>query len=149
MKRAMNNKEVKEILFELQNRFNLSFTKKDHFDKDENIILINNEPAFFYYETKLIPTLKIILKSNFLKKITVDMGAVKFVVSGADIMRPGITKIDEGIQKEEIVSIIDMTHSKPLAIGLVLFSAEEIKNMTTGKVIKNLHWVGDKIWITY
>jgi len=145
----MNNKEVKEFVEQLQISFNLTYSKKDHFDKDENIILINNEPMFFYHENKLIPTLKHLLKNNILKKITVDMGAVRFVVAGADVMRPGIINLEEGIQKDEFVSIVDVTHGKPLAIGQVLFSGEEIKLMTSGKVIKNIHWVGDKVWSCY
>lgn len=149
MKRAMNNKEVKEFIEHLQTSFNLTYSKKDHFDKDENIILINNEPVFFYHENNLIPTLKHLLKNNILKKITVDMGAVRFVVAGADVMRPGIKEIDVGIQKDEFVSIVDVTHGKPLAIGQALFSGEEIKSMTSGKVIKNIHWVGDKVWGCY
>jgi PUA-domain protein len=149
MKRAMNNKEVKEFLEQIKDLFGLEFSKKDKIDRDEDIILINNESAFFYYGSKLIPSLKLILKNNFLKKITVDMGAIKFVVSGADVMRPGITNIEEGIQKEEIVSIIDINHSKPLAIGITLFSGDDMKSMSSGKVIKNLHWVGDKVWSTY
>jgi PUA-domain protein len=146
MKRAMNNKEVKEFIDRLKNSFNLTYSKKDHFDKDDNLILINNEPMFFYHENKLIPTLKHLLKNNILKKITVDMGAVRFVVAGADVMKPGIVNLEEGIQKEEFVSIVDAAHGKPLAIGEVLFSGEEIKSMASGKVIKNIHWIGDKIW---
>jgi PUA-domain protein len=146
MKHAMNNKEVKEFIEQLQTSFNLTYSKKDHFDKDENIILINNEPMFFYHENKLIPTLKQLLKNNLLKKITVDMGAVRFVVAGADIMRPGIKEIDEGIQKDEFVSVVDVAHKKPLAVGLALFSDEDIKAMASGKAIKNLHWIGDKVW---
>jgi PUA-domain protein len=149
MKRAMNNKETKEFLEKVKSLFGLEFSKKDKIDKDENIILVNNEPLFFYHDNMLMPSLKQLLKNNFLKKITVDMGAVKFVVSGADIMRPGITRIDEGIQKNEIISVIDMNHSKPLAIGIALFSGDDIQKMTSGKVIKNLHWVGDKFWSNY
>jgi PUA-domain protein len=145
MKKAMNNKEVKEFLEDLAS-LNLSFTKKDHFDKDENIILINNESMFFYYEDKLVPTLKLLLKNNFLKKITVDMGAVRFVASGADIMRPGIKEVDSGIQKNEFVSIVDINNKRPLAVGFMLYSGDDMMQMTSGKVIKNIHYVGDKIW---
>jgi PUA-domain protein len=149
MKRAMNNREVKEFVEQLHASFNLTYSKKDHFDKDDNIIMVNNEPMFFYYENKLIPTLKHLLKNNILKKIIVDMGAVRFVVAGADVMRPGIVNLEEGILKDEFVSIVDVTHGKPLAIGQVLFSSEEIKSMRSGKVIKNIHWVGDKVWDCY
>ena len=83
---------------------------------------------------------------NVLKKITVDMGAVKFVVNGADIMRPGIVEIEEGILKDEFVAVIDKNNQKPLAVGIALFSSEEMKSMTSGKVIKNIHYVGDELW---
>ena len=44
------------------------------------------------------------------------------------------------------VVIRDEKHSKPLAIGEALFSSEEISKMEKGKVILNLHYIGDKIW---
>ena len=78
--------------------------------------------------------------------IIVDKGAVKFVVNGADIMRPGITKIDEGIQKGEIVVILEETHKKPISICVSEASSEELKAMTHGKALKNIHFVGDSVW---
>ncbi len=146
MKRAMNNKEVKEYTEKLHVAYNLAYTKKDHFDKDENIIMINNEPAFFLSEDKIIPTLKALLKTDLLKKVKVDMGAVRFVASGADIMRPGIKEIDDAINNGDFVVIVDIMHLKPLSVGQALFSGDEINSMTSGRVIKNLHYVGDKIW---
>ena len=74
------------------------------------------------------------------------MGAVKFVTKGADIMRPGITEIEDGIQKDTFVTIIDQNNKKPLAIGKSLFNSEELRNTKEGKVIKNVHYVGDEIW---
>lgn len=74
------------------------------------------------------------------------MGAIKFVTSGADIMRPGIVELEEGISKDEIICIIDENNKKPLAIGITLMSGEEIQQATSGKVIKNLHYVGDRLW---
>ena len=76
------------------------------------------------------------------------MGAVKFVVNGADVMRPGIVEIEEGIAKDEFVAVIDKNNKKPLAVGIALFSSEEMKGMNSGKVIKNIHYVGDELWKT-
>ncbi|MEM2138922.1 MAG: DUF1947 domain-containing protein [Candidatus Woesearchaeota archaeon] len=155
MKKAMNNKEVKEFLDLVKKEYNLELHKKERYEIFENIekkdlnykvVLINNMPKFFYYENKIIPTLKLILENNFLKKITIDMGAIKFIASGADVMRPGIVYVDDEIEKDSIVSIIDVNNKKPLAIGITLYSGEEIKNMGSGKVIKNIHYVGDMIW---
>lgn len=116
-------------------------------DDDLELILIEGTPSFFYLNKKIHPTLKFIHgKENDFKKITVDMGAVKYVCSGADIMRPGIIKIDENILKDDTVIIIDEKNNKALAVGIALEDAETMNSAKQGKAIKNIHWVGDKIW---
>lgn len=138
----------KDISKELE-QYTISISKKDQVELVEDqykIILINKKPSFFYYDNKPVPTLKLLQENNVLKKITVDMGAVKFVVNGADIMRPGIVKIEDGIAKDEFVSVIDKNNQKPLAVGITLFNSEEMKAMKSGKVIKNIHYVGDELW---
>jgi PUA domain protein len=45
-----------------------------------------------------------------------------------------------------LILIVDERHGKPLAIGLSLCSSEEMKTADRGKVVKNLHYVGDRIW---
>ena len=74
------------------------------------------------------------------------MGAIKFLIGGADIMRPGITYFDEGIQKGDFVVIVDENNSKAIALGLALESTQNMKLQEKGKVIKNIHYVGDWIW---
>lgn len=148
--KRLSKKEIKEINKQVEQRFAISefFDKKDKVELiDEQIITLNDESSFFYHENKPIPTLKLIIKNNFLKKVVVDMPAVPFMVKGADVMRPGITELEE-FNKGDYVVVVDEKHSKPLAIGQALFSSEEIKEMEKGKVIENLHWVGDKIWNT-
>ena len=139
----------KELNKELET-YKVEITKKDQVELIEeqkyNIILINKKSAFFYYQNKTVPTLKYLQENNILKKITVDMGAVKFVINGADIMRPGIVEIEEGIAQNEFVSVIDKNNKKPLAVGIALFSSEEMKAMASGKVIKNIHFIGDELW---
>ncbi len=135
------------------------FNKKDIVelwqDKEQDIKLyaVNNTPAFFYHKSKnkegtelLIPTLKFLLKQLILKEVVVDMGAVRFVVSGADIMRPGITEINPEIQEGEAIVILDQNNRKPLAVGIALLDGEQMQTETKGKVIKNIHFVGDKLW---
>ena len=123
------------------------FDKKEKIEIEDDIFIVkDNEKIFFFENEKIIPTLKFLQKKDILKKVTVDMGAVKFVVNGADIMRPGIVLLEEGILKDDYVVIVDEKNKKPLAIGKMLFSGEEINSMKTGKVIKNIHWVGDEMW---
>jgi PUA domain protein len=142
VKKQISTKEATVLL----QTYNITFNKKDMISADEKVVYLNNEPAFFYYENQLYPTLKYLLKQPILKTITVDMGAVRFVVNGADIMRPGIVAIDANIQKGEAIIIIDQNNKKPLAVGIALFSSEEMQKVSSGKVIKNIHYVGDEIW---
>jgi len=129
----------------------IHLSKKDQVelqeDEDKKIILINKQPSFFFYEGNPVPTLKYLQENVFLlKRIVVDMGAIKFVINGADVMRPGITNIEEGIAEGNFVVILDVDNRKPLAVGVTMFSGEEMREMTEGKVIKNIHYVGDDLW---
>ena len=131
--------------------FGIEYSKKDQVvlleDKGQKVVLVNNVPEFFYHQDQIVPTLKHLQKaSHLLKTIVVDMGAVKFVINGADIMRPGIVEIEAGIKENDLVVIIDVNNRKPLAVGIALFAAEEMKSKDSGKVIKNIHWVGDELW---
>ena len=113
----------------------------------QKIILVNNQSEFFYYENKLIPTLKNLQRNNhILKQIAVDMGAVKFMVKGADLMRPGIVEIEPGFKKDDFIVIVDVNNRKPLAVGIALFSSEEIQVQPGGREVKNIHYLGDEIW---
>lgn len=144
--------EINELNSKLTETYGLEsyFSKKDRVIREEfeeyEIIVKDKEPLFFIKEGKIIPLLKLLLKKELLKKITVDMGAVKFVTSGADVMRPGITKIEEGINKHEFVVVVDETHGKPLAVAKTIYPADEMREMEKGKVLKNIHYVGDKLW---
>ena len=80
------------------------------------------------------------------KYATVDMGAINFVIKGADIMSPGIVDADKTIEPGETIIVIEEGHKKPLAIGISLISGEEMIENDKGKAIKNLHYVGDPIW---
>jgi len=130
--------------------YGISYHKKDLAilveDDKYKFVLINKELAFFYYENKIVPTLKLLQQKIILKKIVVDMGAIKFVVNGADIMRPGIVEIEEGIAKDDFIVIVDVNNNKPLAVGIALLNSEDMRSATAGKVIKNIHHVGDELW---
>ncbi len=79
--------------------------------------------------------------------ITVDMGAVRFVANGADVMGPGVVEADPGIVEGDFVWIRDVRNKRPLAIGKALVSADTILRKEKGKVASSLHYVGDKLWM--
>lgn len=87
-------------------------------------------------------------ETEILKKfpsVTVDMGAVKFVCNGANVMRPGVSKFED-FKKGNIVVVKDQQHGKVLAIGLALNDTQDAQAMTKGYVVENLHYISDKIW---
>ncbi|MFW9807499.1 MAG: DUF1947 domain-containing protein [Candidatus Thorarchaeota archaeon] len=117
-------------------------------DDGSRILLLDGEIIFFQHEGRMFPALRALLNGLMdVPRITVDMGAVRFVVNGADIMRPGITAIDDRVKKDGIVVIVDETHGKPLAVGVSKMSAEELRETTSGKVIKSIHHVNDDLWV--
>jgi len=79
--------------------------------------------------------------------VMVDMGAVKFMCKGANVMRPGIKKFTE-FEKDGIVCIVEESKHKFLAVGKALVSSSELENMDKGEVVKNLHYISDKFWET-
>jgi PUA domain protein len=118
-------------------------------DEALSLILIDGKPILFEIDGRYFPTLKSALDIPIEKKfVTVDEGAVRFVVNGADIMRPGIVDFDKGIEEGDVVIVVEERHRKPLAIGVSMFKGEDLEEMTSGKCIKNVHYVGDKIWET-
>ena len=112
-----------------------------------DIILVDGRPLIMMIGKTPFPTIKGALELELTKKyVVVDMGAVKFVAKGADIMSPGIVDADSGIQEEDFVIIVDETHRKPLAIGKALISGGEMVKMKEGKAVKAIHHIGDNLW---
>ena len=77
--------------------------------------------------------------------VMVDMGAVKFMCNGANVMRPGINNHSEFL-KDDIVCVIEESQHKYLAVGKSLVNSSDMKDMQKGEVIKNLHYISDKYW---
>ena len=79
--------------------------------------------------------------------VTVDVGAIKFMCKGANVMRPGIKEFTE-FEKDKLVCIVEESHHKFLAVGKSMVSSSELQNMEKGEVIKNIHYISDRFWET-
>ncbi len=77
--------------------------------------------------------------------VIVDMGAIKFVCKGANIMRPGITKFSD-FEKGEIVCVIEESQHKFLAVGKAEITSKQLDETKKGEVIKNMHYISDIFW---
>lgn len=129
----------------LSEQLPVELDKKAVVEQDDNLLFVDGELWFFMVDDEWIPSLRLLLKQEVLPKLVVDMGAVRFVTRGADIMRPGITVVPTA-PKDALVVVVDETHGKPLAVGQLLLSSEEIQAASEGRVVKNLHFVGDELW---
>jgi len=147
----LKNKKIKEIKKSLGNYQDIIPKKAQveliKIEDMPDILLINNEPLLMQSNDKIIPTLKAVINDDITEKYaTVDMGAINFVIKGADIMSPGIVDADKTITPGETIIVIEEGHHKPLAIGTSLITGEEMIENNKGKAIENLHYVGDPIW---
>ena len=79
-------------------------------------------------------------------RVVVDMGAVPHVTGGADIMAPGIRSVLGNFSSSQLVVIVDEKHDKHLAVGRSLLDSTALKQTRKGKVVENLHYVGDTVW---
>lgn len=80
-----------------------------------------------------------------LRYVTVDMGAVRFVANGADIMAPGIVEADPAVKEGDFVWIRDERNKQPLAVGRALVPGAAMVR-GKGKAVKSVHYLGDKLW---
>jgi PUA domain protein len=102
------------------------------------ILKINEDYLPFLSETKMLEKFP---------NVMVDMGAIKFMCKGANVMRPGIKKYTE-FEKDQLVCIVEESQHRFLAVGKALVSSSELENMKKGEVIKNIHYISDKFWET-
>jgi len=106
--------------------------------KGIKILKINEDYLPFLSETETLEKFP---------SVTVDMGAVKFMCKGANLMRPGIRSFTE-FEKDKLVCIVEESQHKFLAVGKSVVSSQEVENMDKGEVLKNLHYISDKFWET-
>jgi PUA domain protein len=111
------------------------------------LILVDGRPLLFEIEGQLFPTVRGALEMELKNRIvTIDKGAIRFVSNGADIMAPGIVDADSEIEEGDFVIIVEETHRKPLAIGKALMKGPQMVEADSGKAIKSITHVGDKLW---
>lgn len=152
MKKQLNKSDVEPFNDQIKKLYGVSvfFSKKDRVvlveENNLKFLTKDNVPVFFFDGEILVPTLKLILRNPVGKIVVVDMGAVKFVASGADVMRPGIVEFDQSIEKDEVVVVVDQKNRKPLCVAKAIMSSKEMSETKTGKALKSLHHVGDPIW---
>jgi len=114
--------------------------------KDSDIVFVDGVAVAFRRKGELAPVLTNTSALDALPRIIVDMGAVPHVVGGADIMAPGIRRVTGEFAEKQLLAVVDEKHGKYLAVGKALTGSGPLAAAKKGKVVENIHYVGDLIW---
>jgi len=147
----ISKSETTTLLKTVSERWGIELPKmknvKVHQILDDAQIITGNGIKILKVDDDYLPFLS---ETEMLEKfpaVTVDMGAVKFMCKGANLMRPGIKEFTE-FEKDKLVCIVEESQHKFLAVGKSVVSSTELETMDKGEVIKNIHYISDKFWET-
>ncbi len=150
MKTNLKSKsETSEILNTISKLWNKDIPKiknlKSHYLDNDSEILIGNDLKIIRIGEEYLPFLTELKLLDTFPNVTVDMGAVKFMCNGANVMRPGIKNYSK-FSKDEIVCVVEESQNKFLVVGKSLVDSSEMEQISKGEIIKNLHYISDKFW---
>ncbi|KAI8441077.1 hypothetical protein MSG28_009341 [Choristoneura fumiferana] len=146
-----------ELYPHLENYIDQVLPKKDTFRivkcHDHIEIMVNSagELLFFRHrEGPWMPTLRLLHKYPFfLPMQQVDKGAIRFVLSGANIMCPGLTSPGarmSPVEKGQVVAVMAEGKQHALAVGMTSLSTDDIAKVNKGVGIENCHYLNDGLW---
>ena len=145
----ISKSETSKILEQINSQWKIELPKqkniKTHEVDEKGIIITGDGITAVKIGDDILPFLDDIPILEKFPYVTVDMGAIKFVCKGANVMRPGITKFSD-FESGEIVCVIEESQKKFLAVGKAKMSSKELDETNKGEVIKNMHYVSDNFW---
>src|SRR3989475_12210961 len=118
----LRRKEATDFLGRLRDEFGMAVPLDDvPLDEAEagphRLLLRGNDAIAIFLDGGIAPTIRGLLAFPAKKRaVTVDMGAVRFIYNGADVMAPGIVDADPGIRAGDIVWVRDEKNGRPLAV---------------------------------
>jgi PUA domain protein len=150
----LKEKEAKKFLIDISQKLGIKIEQllgsKTAVEVNEteiaDIFFLDGRPLLARSDDLLFPTLFFEELFSVLPKVFVDMGAIPYVCKGADVMAPGLRAVKGAFRENELLLVLDERYGKPIAVGVSLFNSEGMKALVSGKIIKNLHYVGDKLW---
>ncbi|MCK5398346.1 MAG: DUF1947 domain-containing protein, partial [Thermoplasmata archaeon] len=148
----LRKKEIDSLASEINSIIGCeTFNNNDMLETAEagelKLVLLKGKPIAMYFDDMPFPTIHGLLLYQATKCfVTVDMGAVKFLANGADVMAPGVVDADPEVKKGMPVWVRDEKNKRALVIGIALMDAQEMIYASSGKAVKTHHYVGDKIW---
>ena len=147
----ISKSETSKILEQIKSQWKIELPKqkniKTHDVNEKGVIITGDGITAVKIGESILPFLDDIEVLEKFPYVKVDMGAIKFVCKGANVMRPGITKFSD-FENGEIVCVIEESQNKFLAVGKAEMSSKEAEDASKGEVIKNMHYISDDFWET-
>lgn len=118
------------------------------------VFVIAGTPLFFAErDGPWYPTLRLLHQyPDMMPKLRADKGAIKFVLSGAHIMCPGLTSpgasMEAEAEAEAPVAIYAEGKEHAMAVGLTKLSTAEMRAINKGVGVENVHYLNDGLWKT-
>jgi len=145
----LSKSETSKILEQMKSQWKIELPKQKnvrvHNVNENGVIITGDRITAIKIGENILPFLDDITVLEKFPYVKVDMGAIKFVCKGANVMRPGITKFSD-FESGEIVCIIEESQNKFLAVGKAEISSKEAEDANKGEVIKNMHYISDDFW---
>ena len=145
----ISKSETSKILEQINSQWKIELPKqkniKTHEVDEKGVIITGNGITVVKIGEDILPFLGDVPILEKFPYVIVDMGAIKFVCKGANIMRPGITKFSD-FEKDEIVCVIEESQHKFLAVGKAKMPSKQLDETEHGEVIKNMHYISDIFW---
>jgi PUA domain protein len=116
--------------------------------KKVKVYVVDGRPLIAESEGNVFPTLLFEEQLSSMPKVVVDMGAVPYICNKADIMGPGIVDIQGEFEPKNLVIVLDAKNRKPIAVSEAIYDSGTAASTRKGKLFRNLHCVGDEIWVT-
>jgi len=98
-----------------------------------------------------VPTLRVVHRfPGLMQRVTVDKGAIRFVLNGANVKAPGLTsaggKVDIVAESGTPVAVYAEGKEHAIAVGYLAMDTVDIKPGATGDAIKVMHYLNDGLW---
>ena len=145
---------------------------------DRNTLYVcGSEPLFYQQDAEgLLPHLRLVHRfPQSFPTIRIDRGAIRFVLSGATLMAPGLTsqggrlpvdggpkglvegkEMEQGMKEDgrwsreltkgEPVVVMAEGKKEACSVGWLVAGTEEVKAKGKGPVIEEAHFLGDGLW---
>lgn len=108
------------------------------------ILVLDREPVLVITEAhEIVPFISAYGTRIQCPVIKVDERAVPHMVSGADVMIPGITSHEEFKKGDAVVTLDPEDHA--IASGIALLGSSELRQAGKGRAIRSIHWLGDEL----